>query len=316
MAEQWQEVFTRNQQTRGIWFTHDAAFTVGGLTLAQHAADGDALLTLANTRDVAEDAVDDARDLRETKGGWLADLCIRFPRAVSGQLAPEDPMHNEVADVQKIEINSQADLGDRGRKVVSLVTRFNAARAAMVPPQPELKVKSKVAGEPDVTIAAFTTALNAQPGLLLAIENKKADLNKARNALQTQTTKVDRNNKRWFSAWEGNFPDGSPERDALSQIDTGPSTPVPTAKEIDQATAAGGGAAALTYLAGGGAHASLLMLLWKIVGTDTDFVHEAVVVLAGQTVTGLPVGATVEFKVRASNSKGHTDSAVKSVVVT
>lgn len=316
MAEQWQEGFTRNQQTRGIWNTHDAAFTVGGLTLAQHATDGDALLTLANARDVAEDVVDDARDLRETKGGWLMDLCIRFPRAVSGQLAPDDAMHNEVADVQKIEVNSQADLGTRGRKVVSLVTRFNAARAAMVPPQPELKVKSAVAGEPDVTIAAFTTALNAQPGLLLAIENKKADLNKARSALQAQTLKVDRNNKRWFVAWEGNFPDGSPEIAALSQIDTGPSTPVPSAQEIDQATAAGSGAVNITHVPGGGAHASLLLLMWKIVGTDTDFVHETVVVLAGQTIAGLPVGATVEFKDRASNSKGHTDSAVKSVVVT
>lgn len=72
----------------------------------------------------------------------------------------------------------------------------------------------------------------------------------------------------------------------------------------------------ITHVPGGGAHASLLMLMWKIVGTDLDFVHEAVVVLAGQTVTGLPVGATVEFKDRASNSKGHTESAVKSVVVT
>ena len=58
------------------------------------------------------------------------------------------------------------------------------------------------------------------------------------------------------------------------------------------------------------------MLLWKIVGVDADFVHETVVVLAGQTIAGLPVGATVEFKTRASNSKGHTDSAVKSVAVT
>ena len=315
MAEQWQEVFIRNQQTRGIWKAHDEAFVVGELTLSQHAADGDSLLTLANARDLAEDAVDDARDLRDAKAEWLADLCVRFPRAVAGQLAPEDPMHNEVADVQGIEINSQADLADRGRKVVSLVTRYNAARAAAVPPKPALTLKPSNPDDDDVTIGAFTTELNAQSGRLLAIEDRKADFNKARSALQKHTLKVDRNNKRWFIAWEGNFPDGSPEIAALSQIDTGPSTPAPGAKEIDQATALGSGAVRITPAAGVAAHASLLMLQWRIVGVDTEFVHAAVVVLAGQTITGLPVGATVEFKIRASNSKGHTDGAVKSVVV-
>lgn len=316
MAEFWQEVFTRNQQTRAIWNQFDPAFLVGTLSLAQHATDGGALLTAANNRAVAEDVGDDGRDLRNARGAWLTDLCIRFPRAIAGQLAPNDDLLNEVADVQKIVINSPDDIGARGRKVISLVTRFNVARAAAVPPQLELKVKAAMLGDPDVTIAAFTAALTALPGVLLAIEDQKAALNKTRSALQKQTLEVDRNNKRWFVAWEGNFPDGSPERDALSQIDTGPTTPVPSAKLIDQASAQGNGAVGVTYVAGGGAHASVLLLLWKVVGVDNDFAHETVLLLGGQTVSGLPVGATVQFKTRASNSKGHTDSAVKSAVVT
>lgn len=316
MPEYWQEVFTRYQQTRAIWNEFDAAFTVGALTLTQHGTDGDALLTAATARDVAQDAVDDARDARDTKAGWLTDLCIRVPRAIAGQLAPDDDLLNEVADVQGIEIKSLDDIGARGRKVISLWTRVNAARAAAVPPQAELKVKAAITGDPDVTLAAFSAALDAFPPALQTVENKKSALNKTRSALQRQTTKVDQNNKRWFSAWDGNYPEGSAEKDALSQIDTGPTTPVPSAKEIAQVTAQGNGAVAVTYANGGGAHASVLLLLRKVVGVDADFTHETVVVLTGQTVSGLPVGATVEFKVRASNSKGHTDGAVKSVVVT
>ena len=44
---------------------------------------------------------------------------------------------------------------------------------------------------------------------------------------------------------------------------------------------------------------------------DAEAVHEAVAALGGQTVTDRLIGAAVEFKTRASNSKGHADSAVK-----
>lgn len=71
-----------------------------------------------------------------------------------------------------------------------------------------------------------------------------------------------------------------------------------------------------TYVAGGGDHATSFKLKWKIETVDTDFVHEAVLNLLGQTVTvANAAGKTVSFKAVAINSTGSTDSAVKQVVM-
>lgn len=58
------------------------------------------------------------------------------------------------------------------------------------------------------------------------------------------------------------------------------------------------------------------MLQWKVVGVDADFGHDTTVNPAGQTVaTGGAVGATVELRVRTTNSSGTTFSTVKTVTL-
>ena len=86
----------------------------------------------------------------------------------------------------------------------------------------------------------------------------------------------------------------------------------PTALGIATATASGLNAN-LSYTSGGGSHATSLRLLWRIVGVDADFTQSTPVLLAGQTVGPFLAGQTVEFKTRAENSVGSTDSAVKTV---
>lgn len=46
-------------------------------------------------------------------------------------------------------------------------------------------------------------------------------LSAKRRALRSLTVKVDRNNKRWYLAWQAEYLPGTPENDALSLIDTG-----------------------------------------------------------------------------------------------
>lgn len=65
MPEFHEEVHTRNQQTGAVWNTHAPGFKVGKLTLTQHLANGAALFTAANVRDLAQDALDDARAVRD-----------------------------------------------------------------------------------------------------------------------------------------------------------------------------------------------------------------------------------------------------------
>ena len=114
----------------------------------------------------------------------------------------------------------------------------------------------------------------------------------------------------------GEFAAGSPERNALSQIDTGSQTPAPEALEINTAVVEAPDKVVFTYVAGGGDHATSFKLKWKIEGVDADFTHETVLNLAGQTVTlANAAGKTVSFKAVATNSTGSTDSAVKTVVM-
>jgi hypothetical protein len=309
MSEYWEDIYHRGQQSVGVWNAFAPALTVGEVTLAGHTTDTAALQTKANERDVQQDVVDVARDARDANLRFMEDLSIRFPRKLEGDLAPSDPLHAEIADLRNINPDSPDNIAARVRRTVSLWNRVNAQRAAAVPPLPAFNVGGTL-------VAALDTALSNQNTLLQTIENERGKLTQKRESLRALAAKVDRNNKRWYAAWEGEFAEGSAERAALSQIDTGGQTPAPEALEINTATAQAPDQVVLTYVAGGGDHATSFKLLWKIETVDADFIHEAVLNLQGQTVT-VPnaAGKTVSFKARATNSTASTDSAVKQVVM-
>lgn len=309
MSEYWEDIFHRGQQSIGVWNAFAQALTVGEVTLAGHTTDTTALQTKANERDVQQDVVDVARDARDTNLRFMEDLCVRFPRKLEGDLAPTDPLHAEITDLRSINPDSSDTVAARVRRTVSLWNRVNAQRAAAVPPLPAFTVGGTL-------VAALDAALTSQNTLLQNIENERGKLTQKRESLRALAEKVDRNNKRWYAAWEGEFAAGSAERAALSQIDTGGQTPAPDALEINTAVAQPPDLVAVTYVAGGGNNATSFKLLWKIETVDADFTHEAVLNLTGQTVS-VPgaSGKTVSFKARATNSTGNTDSAVKTVVM-
>lgn len=309
MSEYWEDIYHRGQQSIGVWSAFAPALTIGEVTLAGHTTDTTALQTKANERDVQQDAVDVARDARDANLRFMEDLSIRFPRKLEGDLAPTDPLHAEITDLRNINPDSPDTVAARVRRTISLWNRVNAQRAAAVPPLPVFNVGGTL-------VAALDTALSNQNTLLQSIENERGKLTQKREALRLLAVKVDENNKRWYAAWEGEFPAGSPERNALSQINTGSQTPVPDALEINTAVVQPPDQVVFTYAAGGGDHATSFKLKWKIETVDADFIHESVLNLAGQTVT-VPnaAGKTVSFIAVATNSTGSTNSAVKQVVM-
>jgi hypothetical protein len=309
MAEFWHGIYTRGLQTNGIWGPFAPGFTVGDVTLALHTTDVNLLPTRAAERDAQQDAVDVSRLNRNTNLSLMEDLCVRFPRLLEGLLAPEDPLHAEISDIRDIVPNTPEKTAARARRCVSLWTRINTLRAAAAPPLPALLVGTKA-------VADLQGALDSQGTLLQAIETERGKLSQKREALRQLAIKVDQNNKRWFAMWEGFYAAGSPEREALSQIDTGSPVPEPTALQIASLLASGPGEVSVTYTPGGGNHATTLTLLWQRVGVDADFSNNTPVVPAGQTITGLTAGQTVKFKTRASNSSGDTESAEQPIVVT
>ena len=72
----------------------------------------------------------------------------------------------------------------------------------------------------------------------------------------------------------------------------------------------------VAYATGGGNHATTLLLQWQVVGVDPDFAHDTALILTGQTAGPFPAAATINFRVRASNSAGTIDSAAQTITLT
>lgn len=118
------------------------------------------------------------------------------------------------------DVNGMSNVGSgkimaRARKVATLWKKVNTARAAATPALDPLTVGEK-------TVSAVDTALAANEPLLKTVAEKLSGWNSMRGVVKTLATRVDKNNKRWYEAWQGEYAPGTPENDALSQIDTGP----------------------------------------------------------------------------------------------
>lgn len=308
MAEYWQPIHLRGQQSIGVWGTFSVEFQVGSLTLAAHTADVALILTHVNDRDVQQDALDDAMLTRDANFDLIHDIAVRVPQLISATLEDHESLNKDLSDVFTVDPNSQHGCMERARRIISLWNRVNTKRAAMTPALPALLLGT-------TSVANLTTALDNHPRLMQAVEDERSELNQKKSQLQTTSNRVDRNNKRWYEAWFNNFAAGSPERNALTEVETEMSTSMPTAKEIDSLTQIGL-SVAVAYPPGGGNHATVMILQWQVVGVDADFAHDTAVILTGQTVGPFPAGATILFRVRASNSAGTTDSVVQSITLT
>ena len=307
MAEYWEAVHIRGQQTIGVWTTFAPDFAVGELTSADHTADVAGILTRVNERDVQQDAVDAAVAARDNSFEEIHGVNTRAPQLIDAVLPPDDDLQDELDGVYEVDAYSHEGNLERGRRLISLWNQVNAKRAALTPPQPPLLLGS-------ADLAALQSAVENHPSLLQTVANERAELSRKRSQLSSHTRKVDRDNKRWYAAWRSNFPDGSPEHDALSLVDTEEGASPPTALEIAALTQREA-SVEVTYLAGGGRRATSLTLVYQLEGLDPDFAHPAPVTLTGQTLGPFAAGQTIHVKTQASNSAGTTEGAVQSLTL-
>ena len=209
----WQQILQRGQQSLAVWLQHSPAFTVRGLTRAQHLTDVTALSPKAQEVEDDQQVVDDARAARDAGQAVVVSMNTRMPRRLDGELPIDDPFHADLEDIRTVSSDTPAHLQERGQKVVALWKKLNARNAAAVPMLPPLVVGG-------VTLAIFQAQVEGLPALQQTVEDKEAVLRERRGELRKLALKVDANNKRWYAAWQGEFPAGTPEGDALSQVDT------------------------------------------------------------------------------------------------
>jgi hypothetical protein len=105
----------------------------------------------------------------------------------------------------------------KGEKLVIAWQAVNTHRSAMAPAQQPLLVGLK-------SVQELQSDLGNYAQLLKNVSAKEDPLATRREAVGNIAVRVDRNNKRWYKAWLGQFPAGSVPRAALSIIETG-STP-------------------------------------------------------------------------------------------
>ncbi|MES2657060.1 MAG: hypothetical protein V4689_00510 [Verrucomicrobiota bacterium] len=300
----WQITEARGLQTQGVWAL-SPDFTVGKATLASHEAGLGALRDAATALEDLDNLLDAAdADLRAEYDYFKAINPIIAGR-LGGELADEDPL---LGDIGQLWINpsSRPAIEQRTLKTATLWVKINAARAAEIPPQPEVVVRL-------TTAAAYQARWEALPAKRLEREAAAGAQRTGNSLLKAADKALDRTNKDWHQAWKSEFPAGTPEGDALAGVATAKSTPRPEVLEI--ATISQEGLSLrVTYVAGSGKHATVRMLDYQVEGVDGDFQQVAAEVAAGNVIGPFLPGQSVRVRTDVGNSRARSRRSAEQVV--
>jgi hypothetical protein len=306
MKEYWEITYERGIATNAVW-AMQPNFELRNLTRFQHTQNVDSLAARAQTRATAEAALSNNYGQRDDLFEKLADLIIRVPGAIEGQLTADDDLHGQLDAIYAIDPSNNFSAAlRRARLVAPLWSDFNAQLAAQTPPKPAFTLQYQKPGSDDMAVAIgqaeFVTLVSDCEAALNTVAGQQRTVTNAKSALRSLESRVDRDNKRWYQAWTAQFPAGTPEGDAaLSQIPTEQGTQEPNALEIASLEVHADRTVTVNYPDNGGEHATTLELLTKLPGED-DFGHTVPVVRPSQTAGPFAAGATVSFVVRVSNS--------------
>lgn len=298
----WQSIHTRGQQTNAVWQTHAPALNVSELTLALHQADVAAMPPASQLVADKQDLLDDKRAARDAAIATIRDLTVRMPRKIEGELAHDDPFHKDLRDIRTVEVTSPETALTRGQRTIALLKKYNARNAAALPVRPPLTVGG-------LGVAVLEAAVGGLPGTTQAVEDAISGLKDLRDAQGVLSGRVDRNNKRWYVAWKGEFVAGSPERSALSQIDTGSSG------EGDEVAEGGGGGEVLgppqnVVVNTGAAGSGAVVFSWDpVAGAASYNIYNGATLVTTVTVPpaelpGFATGDSVSLTVAAVNAAG------------
>jgi len=218
MKKFWYDVLDRSLDSLGVWGL-SPAFPVGLLSRTAHASDVAALSgSLALCTD-AEATLFTARGGRDNSAISLRDLYTRGLRLMQGT-AESNVINDSLRAARRVRSQSFVAVEEKGLKFCSAWKEVNAHRAGLSPALPALLVNGMSLSEVQSTLGNYRQFLST-------ISDKQAFLSTKKTELRNLVYRIDRNNKRWYVAWQGQFAAGSPERHALSLIDTGttPATP-------------------------------------------------------------------------------------------
>jgi hypothetical protein len=163
-------------------------------------------------------------DVESRKDNDLPAASLIFqPRALAlivGSLPPGHALIKDARRIYRLRGQSVERINRRCLDLVAVWQQANTFRAAQNPVQPPLKVD-------DVDVTTFKSTLGNLAQLITDVSEKQGAVSDKKSKLREVAKRVDRNNKRWYKAWSGQFARGTAGRDALNLIDTGPSQTLP-----------------------------------------------------------------------------------------
>ena len=311
--EYYQAYQNRAAQTAAVINQAIPALAIGGVTAAQLLTQSQGLDGLAQTRDNALADYDVANNAENQGFLAVSALSLSLPKAAEGDLDDAKDAESDLLDLldpaYAIKPRTTEAALERGKKVVSALTKINAYLSAKTPPLPPVTSGGKGA-------AQLSAAMAAQPGLEQTVQDRAADVTTARTDLRVAATALDRLNKRFYSKLKSEARENAALAAALGQIETeGANLPDTLGLRSLLQGGTGNLQILLSYDNGSFTENATSTVEWMIVGTDSDFTHNTPADPSGNALGPFSPGQTVKLRTRVSNSNGTTTGSVRTLTL-
>ena len=311
MPDYWQVTKLRAEQSFAVW-NLQPAFKVGTQTRTNLGTLLTGYEALVNDLNTKESAMITARSNMVEVLESLRVMAIKGAGKLSAELEDDDAL--DIALRQRVfsidGSGSEADLIKRAEALLPIWRDYDLRIAPAA-----FTIRGLGATElEEALVDAYENAVDAG-------ETAGTALSKARTFLEQHNRLVDRLIKKWYAAWKNEYPEGTPEGDALlAQVEAESGQQRPTKLEIASLTNVAGFKVQVAFVPGGGEHATLRFLQKKVIGVDGDFVTVRELteadVAAGIQIGPFAAGQQVKVRTDVGNSRDPSEiSAEASVVV-
>ncbi len=298
MATYAQIVLARAAETQGVWALDDT-FTGGGLTKEEH---NDVLADVTAAilaKDTAAGELAAARADMKTEHDFFKTMNVAIASRLDSEVPDDDPLQKRVDAADDIAPSSEANIERRAEVTLVIWSEVNAARAAKVPPLPAITVRG-------TTQAQYASRYSALAPMRIVRDEKEGKLTSRRTLEKREARRLDKHNKDWYQAWKSEFPPGTDKGDALVNVHTEESTPPPGILEITGVTQTGL-SLELDYDPESGEHATVLELLYKVVGVHEDYQRIPANRADGNTIGPFVQGQVVKLRTDVGNSRDFSE---------
>lgn len=311
--EYYQAIQNRAAQTVAVINQYLPNFKIGSVTAADLISQSDALNALAQTRDDRLAGFDAANNAENQGFLLIRGLGLSLPQAAEGDLDDGIPAESALLDLfapaYAVVPRTTESALERGKKVMSALTKTNAYLAGLAPARGPITSGGKGA-------AQLSAAMAAQPALEQALEDRAADTTGARTDLRVAATALDRLNKRAYQKLQGEARTNPALADALGQIVTD-SANQPGTLGIRGILQGGADGLHLLVSYDNGSFDGMLesKIEWQVAGTDADFTHNAPVDPSGNALGPFAAGQTVKIRTSVKNGNGTTTGSVRTITL-